>query len=341
MPRRNEGRAPVRRGPRNDSRFRLLARLADGEFHSGQALAEELGVSRAAVWKAICALRRDQNIAVEVVRGQGYRWLAPFAPLDAEAIRAHMGEPAAALDELAVRPVVDSTNRYLMAQPRPPTNRFKACLADAQTAGRGRQGRPWHSPFGCNLYGSASFAFDAGPGALAGFSLIAALACARALNELGLGHVGLKWPNDLLLDGRKLGGILVEASGESTGPWRVVVGIGLNVRMPENEAEAIDQPWIDLHGAGFRDLDRNRLAGRVLAHLWQAKRQFDDYGFNPFRPEWRRHDVVQGRPVYLQVGDDRVEGVATEIRDDGALGVRLRDGRLRYYTAGEITVRQG
>lgn len=339
MPRRKEGHAPVRRGPRDASRFRLLGLLADGEFHSGQQLADALGISRAAVWKAICALKRDQEIPIEVVRGQGYRWLTPFAPLDAEAIRGHLGTAVGALGELTVHPVIGSTNQYLLERPRPAAGRFDACLAETQTAGRGRQGRAWHSPFGCNLYGSAAFSFDAGPGALAGFSLIAAIAAARALTELGVAPVGLKWPNDLLLQGRKLGGILVEASGESTGPWRVVVGMGLNVRMPDPESGAIDQPWIDLHGAGYPDIDRNRLAGRLLAHLWSAKRQFDEHGFSPFRPEWRRHDVVRGRSICLQSGDKRIQGVATEIRDDGALGVRLKDGRLCYYTAGEISVR--
>lgn len=319
----------------------LLQRLVAGPV-SGDVLARESGLTRAAVWKRIEALR-EAGVAIDARAGRGYALAVPVDLLDAAAIRAAL-PPAVAgrLAGLDVAWSLDSTNSELLRSPS--TGRgAQALFAERQTGGRGRRGRDWASPLAANLYLSVAREFEAGLARLGGLSLVAGVAVVEALQAPGCAEARLKWPNDVVVaDGtrlRKLGGILVEGGGEHAGPARAVVGIGLNVRMPAAAAAAIDQPWIDLATLRPQPPSRNALAAALLAHLLPALDQFDREGLAPFLPRYAAHDVLSGEAVRVLAGDGAHAGVALGLAADGALRVRLASGE-RHFHAGEVSLRK-
>ena len=319
----------------------LLQRLAAGPV-SGDALARESGLTRAAVWKRIEALR-EAGVAVDAQAGRGYALAAPVDLLDAATIRAALPPPVAAgLADLDVAWSLDSTNSELLRRPSV-GHGAQVLFAERQTGGRGRRGRSWASPLAANLYLSVARAFDGGLARLGGLSLVAGVAVADALQALGILEARLKWPNDVVVaEGvtlRKLGGILVEGGGEHAGPARAVVGIGLNVRMPAQAAAAIDQPWIDLATLHPQLPARSVLAATLLAHLLPALAQFDREGLAPFLPRHATHDVLAGEPVRVLAGDGEHAGLALGLAADGALRVRLASGE-RDFHAGEVSLRR-
>jgi BirA family biotin operon repressor/biotin-[acetyl-CoA-carboxylase] ligase len=247
------------------------------------------------------------------------------------------GEARAHLHELVVLGEIDSTNRYLMDRARQGASEVWACMAERQTEGRGRRGRAWVSPFGGNLYLSVLKRFAASPEHLQGLSLAMGVAVAGALESVGVEGVELKWPNDLLLGGSKLAGVLLEMISEPRGPSRVVIGIGINVRMPEAARAHIDQPWADLASAGV-DPGRNRLAAVVLAEILRALKRFDTSGFEPFRAEWQTRDAMGDRPVVLESADSRIHGYVRGVDPTGALLLEV-DGDVRRVLAGDISLR--
>ena len=318
----------------------LLQRLAAGPV-SGDALARESGLTRAAVWKRIEALR-EAGVAVDAQAGRGYALAAPVDLLDAATIRAALPPPVAAgLADLDVAWSLDSTNSELLRRPSV-GHGAQVLFAERQTGGRGRRGRSWASPLAANLYLSVARAFDGGLARLGGLSLVAGVAVADALQALGILEARLKWPNDVVVaEGvtlRKLGGILVEGGGEHAGPARAVVGIGLNVRMPAQAAAAIDQPWIDLATLHAQLPSRSTLAATLLAHLLPALAQFDREGLAPFLAQYAQVDALRDRAIVVHAGGETIEGTARGIAADGALRVET-GGALRSFHAGEVSVR--
>lgn len=315
----------------------LVDTLADGHWCSGETLAAQAGVTRAALAKRVAHLR-EWGLEVEAEAGRGYRLAQPLRRLDDTRIRAAL--PAAALarlNVLAVVPRTDSTNQRLLdaaaaADPQ-------ALLAEAQTAGRGRRGRSWRSPFGANLYCSLSWTFSAWPPQLPTLSLVAGLACARALRSLGAQGVQLKWPNDLRVGAAKLGGILIEQRGEAGGSCRVVIGVGINCSMTAAQAGALDQPWISLQSVcGGQAPDRNRLAAHLLAELLDALARFEAQGFAAFHAQWSALDATAGQPVRIEGGASPLEGIARGVDEQGALIVEAGGQRHRVH-AGEVSLR--
>lgn len=325
--------------------FHLFRRLADGRPLNGAQYAAERGISRAAVWKQVEQLRRA-GLPVAASRGRGYQLAWPIELLDADSIRR-----AGALGDVtvAVRERVDSTNRALADSFR----HRHAVFAEYQERGRGRRGRGWISPPGCGIWASFGFRFDAGLQRLGPLSLVAGIAAAGALRAEGAA-VGLKWPNDLVVDddqpgsksGSKLGGLLVEIRGASEGPCDLVIGVGINARLPRDEVAghgiAIpDQPWTDLFAATGDGAGRNRVAGRLVAALDAACGEFERTGFGPFAERWKSLDVLAGRRVRVLAAGDRVfEGRAAGITRRGMLRV-ARDGDVVELDAGEVSVRAG
>lgn len=318
----------------------LLIALADGPV-SGDVLARAAGTTRAAIWKRIAGLR-GAGVAISAQAGVGYALERPLDLLEAGAI----GEALApsARDELAGLEIawsIDSTSSELL---RRSTNvrGSHILLAERQTGGRGRRGRTWASPLAAHLYLSIARHFGGGLARLGGLSLVAGVAAAEALHALGHTGVRLKWPNDLVVpdgDGlRKLGGLLVEGGGEHGGPVRAVIGLGLNVHMPEAFAHAIDQPWCDLDTLGGANA-RNTVAAAVLSHLLPALAAFDRDGLEPFLPRYAAVDALAGRAVSLHLHDGDMTAVAEGIAPDGALRVRLDDGTVRMLHSGEVSVR--
>lgn len=317
----------------------LLRLLSDGQFHSGAALGGALGIGRSAVWKQVRAVEA-LGIEVHALRGKGYRLARPLELLDADVIRAALKSPCAArLGDIELFPCIDSTNRHLMDRAAAGLAGPHVCLAECQTAGRGRRGRTWVSPFGRNLYLSMLWRFEVGADALPALSLAVGVAIARALEDMDVGGLGIKWPNDLYHDGKKIGGLLIELAGEASGPWDAVVGVGLNVDMSVSDDAAIDQPWTDLRTALGRSPGRNRVAAAVIDALLTALGRFEQGGFAEFRDAFARFDLTRGREVELHHGAHDVRrGRSLGVSEHGALLVEC-EGGVRQVTSGEISLR--
>lgn len=312
----------------------LLVRLAHAPC-GGNFLAGEFGLTRAAVWKHVQALR-NAGVDIKVLPGQGYALVEPLDLLDAARIRDGVAQVGPGLDALEVAWDIDSTNAELLR--RPATVGVQVLLAERQTAGRGRRGRSWASPLAAHVYLSLQRRFDGGVAALAGLSIAVGVAAAEALRALGFVSVGLKWPNDLVAGDRKLGGILIEFGGEDAGVVRAVIGIGINVRMPETAGAGIDQAWTDLRQLGAPLPSRNALAAALIGAQVIALEQFAGSGLAPFVQRWRALDALGGRAIEVIAGECREPGLALGIDDRGALRVRHADGERGYHSA-EISVR--
>jgi BirA family transcriptional regulator, biotin operon repressor / biotin---[acetyl-CoA-carboxylase] ligase len=320
-----------------EARARLLEILADGHFHSGQALAEAIGVSRTAIWKHIHALRR-RGLDVHAVTGKGYRLAGSVDLLCADGIRqALASDIAASVAAITVPFELPSTNQYLCEQAYAGDVHGHVCLTEYQSAGRGRHGNSWVSPIAAGLYLSIGWRNESVPEPLTGLSLAAGVAAVRALGDCGIDGVGLKWPNDLLHDGRKLGGILLHVQGEADGPCVLVLGIGVNVRLPPSLAAGIEQPVTDLAHVG-RLTSRNQLAAALINHLVRCLKDFPRNGFEPYLPDWRRYDCISGRRVTLHAGTNRINGQMLGVDAAGALLLGV-DNSVRRYASGELSLR--
>lgn len=317
--------------------LQVLDALADGGLHSGETLAQGFGISRAALAKRIDHLR-DWGVDVTAQAGAGYRLGNALERLDATRIRASLTATARTL-QVEVLTSTDSTNTQLLAADA-------ACdpqmlFAERQTAGRGRRGRDWVSPFGANLYGSLGFTFDTWPPRITTLPLAMAVATARVVEAAGLPEVGIKWPNDLHVEGQKLAGILMETRGEAGGSCRVVVGVGLNVGLSTAQAVTISQPWTTLAAAlgarGRAVPSRNTLAALLASELLAALQHFAEHGFAPFAAEWKRRDVLANRAVNIEATPP-LTGIARGVDADGGLLIDTALGRQVVH-AGDVSVR--
>jgi BirA family biotin operon repressor/biotin-[acetyl-CoA-carboxylase] ligase len=317
--------------------FKALRLLADGHFHSGAEIARRLERSRAAVSGT---LKGASELGVEVfsVPGKGYRLAQPVEFLDAHAIVSRLG-PAASRVRLTLLDEVDSTSTRLAAAAQAGAPSGACVVAEWQRAGRGRRGRSWQAGLGASLTFSLLWRFDQGPGHLAGLSLAVAVAVARALERAGVPGVGVKWPNDLVHDWKKLGGILVETSGEMLGPTAAVVGVGLNYRLGEALSRRIDQPFTDVASCGATLPSRNALLAGLLVELVAALEGFARGGFAAFRDDWKARHAYAGRRVTVLAGGEPArEAQVVDVAEDGALVVSAEGGTSRL-TSAEISLR--
>ena len=259
--------------------------------------------------------------------------------LDAAVIAGALPQAACTqLHALSISQVTVSTQLDALSATMP-THGCAVFFAEHQTGGVGRNGRSWASPPSANLYFSVSRAFLRRLPDMAGLSLVVGISMAEALHGLGFVAVRLKWPNDLLVDGRKLGGILVQLRNAPPGS-QAVVGIGLNVRMPADAAQSIDQPWCDLSQLDPRKVARNDVAAAVLAGLLPALQAFDEDGLAPFHARWQALDALQGRAVRVLDGARQFDGECLGIDNQGALRLRSASGELRNFYGGEVSLRQ-
>lgn len=321
----------------------LIAALADGHFHTGETLGQQFGVSKAAIWKAVKKLS-DVNLDVHSVRGKGYRLSEALNLLDAAQILAQLppdrGEQLSALELLHT---VDSTNSHAMRRVQSGELDFSAglswaCMSESQTAGKGRRGREWVSPFGHNIYLSVVREFSNGAAALDGLSLVVGLAVVTALTDKGYRGLKLKWPNDVLMDDHKLAGILLEVSGDVTGLCHVVIGIGLNLRSNSLAMNSVTQPWTALDQAGFVRHKRNELSGAILNKLLTALHMFQHSGFAPFMKKWQQYDLTLGRELEISTAKGAVTGKGLGVNEQGALLLQSADGVLTFH-GGEVSLR--
>jgi BirA family biotin operon repressor/biotin-[acetyl-CoA-carboxylase] ligase len=322
---------------------RVFAELADGQFHSGERLANVLGVSRSAVWKAVKSLR-DLGATLHAVRNRGYRLAKSSEALAAAPILAGLSAGVRArVKSLDVVWSVDSTNTVLLSRSSPPDGSTEVMLAEYQTAGRGRRGKPWVAPPGGSICLSFNWNFRDAPADLGSLGLVIGVCELRALRALGVTHAKLKWPNDLLVEDKKLGGILIELRAESDGPAYVVVGIGLNVALGAALLEQIAETGIaptDLVTAGLERPSRNAVAAAILEACLQGLLEFEHDGLRPFLDDWRDADALRGRMVNVRgATGDVARGLARGVDLHGALLVETVDEGLRKFVSGEVSVR--
>lgn len=307
-------------------------RLLDAvHFTSGADIADRLDISRASVSNAL-SHAEEYGVALERRHGLGYRLCQPLEWLDRSAIHAGL-LPNSVLD-LQLVDTIESTNRALLAAPL----HGRVLAAEWQSAGRGRMGRKWHAALGGSLLFSLAWTFPDGPAQLAGLPLVIGVALAHAIKAAGVSEVGLKWPNDLLLPTGKVGGILIEMQGDAMGPAQVVIGVGLNLHLPEEQAPQ-DQAVAAL-GEYRLELGRNALLGRVLRELEQTLQRFVIEGFAPLRAEWESHHAWRDQAAQVRMPDGRnLHGTILGVADDGSLRLWV-DGQLRLIHTGDVSLRK-
>lgn len=322
----------------------IIRVLADGQFHSGSELGEILGVSRAAIWKSI---KKFEALGIEVhsVRGKGYRIVDPVILLDNKSIRAAMPvELSDALHWLEILDTIDSTNSHTMRSLQngtltPIADKYTAHLAEQQTSGKGRRGRQWISPFGHNICMTLVRQIDTGTMGTEGISLVVGLAIIRALKQQGLTGLGIKWPNDVIVDGKKLAGILLEITGDISGVCQLLIGVGINIKCSSEMMKSVEQPWTDLFEMTEEIVDRNVLVGRVISHIMLALEDFQSSGLSSFNEEWRKYDVMIDKRVELKTSGESQFGIARGISDTGALLLETKQG-MQVVNGGEVSLRK-
>ncbi|WP_417690012.1 bifunctional biotin--[acetyl-CoA-carboxylase] ligase/biotin operon repressor BirA [Pseudidiomarina sp.] len=322
---------------RNDRMIRVIELLADGNFHSGQTIGEEIGVSRTAISQYI---KDVQALGLDVFRitGKGYKLSQAIELLELNAIETALA-PNSSIPVHLER-IVTSTND-VMRERLQMGGEFEAgevLLAEAQTAGRGRRGKQWYSPFATNLYLSMYWPLRQGMSAAMGLSIVIGVLLAEAVREAGVTGVTLKWPNDVLVDNKKLAGILIDLEGQVIDDAHAIIGVGVNLSMPEWLAMPIDQAWTDLESELSKKLNRNAWVANLIARFRAGLQDFDSQGLEPFIQRWLQLDDLLNRNVTLTMGNRKINGVAKGIAEDGALCVEI-EGAVKHFHAGEVSLR--
>lgn len=317
--------------------FSVLRLLSDGQFRSGEEIAQTLGVSRASVWNALQAAE-EHGLEIYKVRGRGYCLQQPIEWLDREQILAALGDKAGRF-QIEISDTVDSTNQQLAQRISADTSQATVLAAEVQTHGRGRRGRIWHTALGGGLAFSLRWRFDQGPAALSGLSLAIGVAMIRALRRAGIAGTELKWPNDVLHNYRKLAGILIEVQGDMLGPSTAVIGIGLNLHLADATKELIDQAVVDVRTVTGSPPQRNLLFAQLLGELADVLDVFEKQGFAALRDEWIEYHAYQGKLVQLLMPDgSKRAGEVLGVSEDGSLLV-FGDGTTQRFASGEISLR--
>lgn len=311
----------------------LLKLLKDGRFHSGEALGAALGVSRSAVWKQLQHLEAELNLPIHKVRGKGYQLASPIVFLSAENIA--IIAPSLTWP-IHISDSMDSTNAEALRLVDAGCAAPFLVLAEQQTAGRGRRGRKWVSPFAQNVYYSLVLRIETGLRQLEGLSLVVGLAVMQALRESGVQGVALKWPNDVLVGRKKIAGILLELVGDPADICHVVLGIGINVNM--QRAEEVDQQWTSVQLETGSPVDRNVLVAQLSLQLQGYLHRHGAGGFVALQEEWEQNHAWQGRSVSLIAGANQVDGVVLGVDRQGALRLNV-DGVEKIYSGGELSLR--
>lgn len=316
--------------------YSLLVALSDGQFHSGARLAERFGVTRTTIWQHIDTLKK-LGIDVYSLTGKGYKLASPLILLSHDHITSLLHEESR-LEVLHVLPKVDSTNAYIK-NTTTPVDKFSVALSEYQTQGRGRMGRQWQSPAAQNIYLSIKFRLPVPISQCQSLSLVMGLAVSEALNHfLGEQIVGVKWPNDLYVDDKKLGGILIELSGEMDTACDCIVGIGLNVNVPMQSLKMLDRPAVSLAHLFGQSVDRNIVAAALINQIISCLDRFFALGFDAFYEEWFKLDVMYGREVYILKGNKKIYGTCEGVNHDGEL-ILNQSGRRETYNGGEVSLR--
>ena len=324
----------------SDTQSKILDILKDGEFHSGETLGEKVGCSRTAVWKHLQTLEA-MGLLIETTKGTGYRIVGGVDLLDGQAITGALAVAAKPhLSKINIFQTIDSTNTYARELAEKNSVSGLVILAEQQTGGRGRRGKSWVSPFAANIYLSIVWDFEQGAEALEGLSLAVGVAVRRALIAHGVQGVKLKWPNDIYVEQKKLGGILLEMIGDPAGHCSVVIGVGLNVSMPVSQASAIDQDWTDVATELQDKLPaRNKLAAELISEILPLLGTFQEQGFAAYRDEWQAADAFYGQPAVISTPKQSIAGIVKGVDINGALRLELDSGNIESFIGGELSLR--
>ncbi|EPP7629992.1 MULTISPECIES: bifunctional biotin--[acetyl-CoA-carboxylase] ligase/biotin operon repressor BirA [Providencia] len=314
--------------------LQLIDILADAQVHSGEQLGEQLGMTRSAINKHIKTLR-SWGLNIETIAGKGYKLPYQINLLSEEAIKKQIDDV-----NIIVEPVIDSTNQYMLERIAE-LKSGDTCLAEYQSAGRGRRGRQWISPFGCNLYLSMYWRLEQGPAAAVGLSLVVGIVIAEVLNRISQEKVKVKWPNDLYMNDKKLAGILVELTGKTGDAAHIIIGVGINIGMNNNNIEIskpITQEWSSLRDE-VENIERNELSANIIKSLRESLVIFEHEGLKPFLERWFKLDNFLNRHVKLLIGNDVISGIERGVNDQGALLLQKDNGEIIPYIGGEISLR--
>ncbi|ABL98408.1 bifunctional biotin--[acetyl-CoA-carboxylase] ligase/biotin operon repressor BirA [Shewanella amazonensis] len=306
----------------------IIAMLSTQEFVSGEALAERLGISRAAISKHIDVLE-TLGLSIYSVKGRGYKLATPVSLIDESRLKQGIERRCFYFDD------IPSTNAFMLSHSEE-LESGDVCIAEHQSAGRGRRGRKWVSPYGSHLYFSLFWRLTDGMSKAMGLSLVVGCSLAKVLKDLGVAGIGLKWPNDVYLDGRKLAGILVEMKGQADSNCELIIGIGVNMAMPDAQGEVIDQPWADLQGLAMPG--KTEFAVRLQRQLQADLALFEREGLKAFLERWQASDSFIGKPVNLIMADKVETGICRGIDEQGALLLEVA-GESKSYIGGEISLR--
>jgi len=321
---------------KNSVKESLIKQLTTGQFVSGQTIGEMLGISRSAVSKHIKGLS-EMGLDVYRVTGKGYRIAEPIILLDKKVIEQTLST-AYPKRNIEVHSVIDSTNDYLMRNIHLNIAQGSTCVAEYQSAGRGRRGRQWISPFGSHIYMSMYWHLEQGMSAAMGLSVVAALAVSDAIKALYQIEVELKWPNDIYVKGKKLAGILIDLEGQALEPCHIVIGLGINVNMPSQSGAAIDQPWTDLQSHSQQTVNRNLLVAKLIDCLTSRLIEHSEHGINQMLVDWQQADLYLNKPVRLITGEKETQGICRGINNQGALLLET-DGIVKPIYGGEVSLR--
>ncbi len=316
----------------------LLHQLSDGNCHSGQALGEQLGISRTAVWKHVSQLTQ-LGLAINRIPQQGYQLTQPMIPLDEQSIRQHLQDKQFNRQtNIHMFASIDSTNQFLKELAN--TSSVEICCAEKQTHGRGRFGRQWFSPFGENIYFSSRWELNCCLSSLSGLSLVVGLAILASLREQQIDKgIRVKWPNDILWGNKKLCGILIEVIAETNSCAQVIIGIGMNVNTATQEQPLLDQPWCSLYEITGRYFDRNILLASLIDHLQQCLEKFLAAGFAAFSADWQTVDFLQGQFIKVSQPRGPISGHACGVNELGQLRIQDEQGDLHYLSSGDTSLK--
>jgi len=323
------------------TRDRLLRHLNDRCFVTGTELGLELGISRAAVHNHIDTLKAS-GLPVEGIMGRGYRLARGVKPMDGRFIEEQLeGECRRHVSRIIIEHCVDSTNDIVSKLARKELIHGVVCITEAQPAGRGRRGKHWVATPFRNLLMSLGWMYESWPPDLTGLSVAAGIALIEAMSGMGIAGLGMKWPNDIVFDGKKLGGILIDITGESSGQCTIVIGVGINVHIDDNDDPLIDQPWTDLTRVLGRAVDRNELAASCLSGLCRLLCEFPGTGFEPYCKRWTEVDVLTGKVVSITTHEKggTIVGVVLGLDTTGALAVAVEGGGKQSFFSGDVSVK--
>lgn len=322
----------------NAAHKRLLELMADGTFHSGQQLADYLNVTRTSVWKY---LQQFQDVGLEIRsrHGLGYCLAQPLELLDASIITQMLTQNAKRhCAEIEIIEKINSTNSHLYNQLNSAIKPGKVVMAEFQTKGKGRRGHQWVSPFASGLNFSLFWRQQEAHTNIGALSLIVGVAVIRCLKKAGIRHAGLKWPNDIVVEDNKLGGILIELQGEANGPVNIIIGVGLNYRLPESGLRLEENTATDIYTHVDKSLKRNELAAKLISSIFDVLDEIEHERHIELINEWRQYDVYKGREASILINDSTLTGTLSGVNDDGCLLMDIQ-GKQQHFACGELSLR--